>query len=184
MLFVVIFIALLILVIYLYNSLISKKNAVENAYGAIDAMLKKRYDLIPNLVDTVKGYMDYEQGVLEDITELRTQVINNSLSDNEELELNNKISEKLGGIIVAVENYPELKANENYLQLQRSLNEVESQIAAARRTYNAAVTSYNNAIEMFPSNIIANILDYQRKTVFVATGTEREGVSVREIMNK
>ena len=174
---ILVFLFLLIvigLIIFIYNSLIAKKNNVENAYGSIDVMLKKRYDLIPKLKKLVDEYTEYEEDTLKDITELRTQVLEGDVTKEEELELNNQISDKMNGIIVAVEDYPELKANENFLNLQRNLNEIESQIAAARRNYNMVVTTYNNALEMFPSNIIASFLDYERKTVFVATDEVRD----------
>lgn len=177
----IVIIAIGILVVLMYNSLIAKKNGVENTYGSIEVMLKKRYDLIPNLVDVVKEYMGYENEILKEITELRTQVLKNDLSQNEKVELNNEISNKLGGIKVAVEAYPELKANENFLNLQRNLNEVESQIAAARRTYNTAVTDYNNAIEMFPSNILAGFLKYQRKELFQVNSMEREEIRINNL---
>ena len=174
----ILFIALIISVIYIYNRLVYKKNQVENALRSIDVKMKKRYDEIPNLVDVVQEYMGYEEDVLKDITELRTEVMKNDLPKDEEIKLNNQISDKLGGIIVAVENYPELKASENFKDLQRSLNEVESQIAAARRTYNSAVTDYNNSVEMFPSNIIASMFGYQNKELFMATAAEKENVKL------
>jgi LemA protein len=137
-----------------YNSLVGKKNQVENAFASIDAMLKKRYDLIPNLVATVKQYAKHESGTLTEITELRAKAMSGGLSSDEQVQVNNQITKAMGGIMVAVENYPELKANENFLQLQRSLNEIEEQISAARRAYNASVTDFNNAIEMFPSSAV------------------------------
>jgi len=173
---------LIIVVIGLvYNSLISKKNAVDNAFGSIDAMLKKRYDLIPNLVDTVKTYMTHEKETLTQITELRTKAMSGDLSDNDKIELNSKLSKMMGSIMVAVENYPNLKANENFLQLQGSLNETEEQISASRRFYNTAVTDYNNGIEMFPGNMLAGMMNLSRKTVFEANEAERQNVKVGEM---
>jgi len=171
-------------IVILYNSLISKKNQVQNVFASVDALLKKRYDLIPNLVATVQKYMQHERGTLTEITELRAKAISGTLSDDEKVDLDNKLTKTLGGIMVAVENYPDLKANQNFLQLQASLNEVEEQISAARRAYNAAVTDYNNAVEMFPTNILASMMNYQRKKVFEIPDTERQNVDVKDLFNK
>jgi LemA protein len=183
MLIVVIVIAVIVvgIPILIYNSLVGKKNQVLNVFGSIDALLKKRYDLIPNLVSTVKTYMKHERGTLTDITELRAKAVSGKLSDDERVDLDNKISGMLGGIMVAVENYPDLKANQNFLQLQGAMNEIEEQISAARRAYNAAVTDYNNALEMFPSNIVASMMRYERKRLFEISEKERENVNVGEL---
>ena len=173
--------AVLIVLFGMYNTLVGKKNAVEKAFGSIDVMLKKRYDLIPNLVAAVKRYMQHEAGLLTEITELRSKAMSGTLSDNEKVNLNNKITKALGGIKVAVENYPDLKANQNFLQLQGSLNEVEEQLSAARRAYNASVTDYNNAVEMFPTNMIASMIGYQRKDIFEASAEERQNVNVGKL---
>lgn len=166
-------------VVIIYNSLISKKNQVENVFGSIDAILKKRYDLIPNLVSTVKTYMQHERGTLTELTELRAKAISGGLTSDEKVDLDNKVMKSLGGIMVAVENYPDLKANQNFLQLQGSLNEVEEQISAARRAYNASVTDYNNAVEMFPTNVFASMMSYQRKKVFEIPEDQRQNVNVK-----
>jgi len=165
----------------MYNSLVGKKNQVENVFGTVDALLKKRYDLIPNLIETVKTYMTHEKSLLTDITELRAKATTGGLSDDERVALDNRMSKTLGGIMVAVENYPDLKANQNFLQLQGSLNEIEEQISAARRAYNAAVTNYNNAIEMFPTNMMASMMNYKRKNVFEIPEAERKNVDVGKI---
>ncbi len=171
-------------IVILYNSLISKKNQVQNVFASIDALLKKRYDLIPNLVATVQKYMEHERGTLTEITELRAKAVSGTLSDDEKVDMDNKLTRTLGGIMVAVENYPDLKANQNFLQLQASLNEVEEQISAARRAYNAAVTAYNNAVEMFPTNILASMMNYRRKKVFEIPDAERRNVDVKDLFNK
>ena len=167
----------------MYNSLINKKNQVENAFGGMDAQLKKRYDLIPNLVKSVKGYMEHEAKTLTEITTLRTKALSSNISDDDKVALDNALTSKLGGIMVAVENYPDLKASENFNQLQRSLNEVEEQISASRRAYNATITSYNNSVEMFPTNLLAGILNMQRKNVFEIPETQRENVDVGDLLN-
>lgn len=181
--FLIIIAVLVVVSIFLYNYLISKKNQVENIFASVDALLKKRYDLIPNLVASVKEYMKHEKDILEKITELRTKAINPNISDEEKIELNQEISRLLGNIMVAVENYPELKANQNILHLQQTLNEIEEQISAARRAYNQAVTDYNNAIEMFPTNIFASYMGYKRKKVFEISEDERKNIDVKELFN-
>ena len=167
----------------LYNGLVGKKNRVENAFATIDTMLKKRYDLIPNLVAMVKQYMKHESGVLTEITALRAKATAGGVSSDEKVDLNNRIGSALQGIMVAVEAYPELKANENFRHLQRTLNEVEEQISAARRAFNAAVTVFNNAVEMFPSNIMANMMGYARRRLFEIPREERENVNVGDLFN-
>ena len=142
---------LVLIVMSMYNSLIARKNQVENVFGSVDALLKKRYDLVPNLVATVKTYMKHEKAVLTEVTRLRAQAISPDVPAAEKLEIHRKMSRLLHRIMVAVEQYPELKSNQNFLHLQASLNEIEEQISAARRAYNATVTDYNNAIEMFPT---------------------------------
>jgi LemA protein len=150
----------------------------------LDALLKKRYDLIPNLISSVQEYMKYESGTLTEITQIRTKAMSPSISSEEKIELANQLSSAMRGINVAFENYPELKANQNFLQLQGSLNEVEEQISAARRTYNAVVTDYNNGVEMFPSNIIASLMGLKKKPVFVIEESERKNVDVKGLFNK
>lgn len=161
----------------MYNGLIAKRNQVESVFSTIDVMLKKRYDLIPNLVDTVKGYMQHERETLERITQLRAQALN-SRSDDEKVAIDNQMAAPLRQLMVAVESYPELKANQNFLHLQASLNEIEEQIAAARRAFNAAVLQYNNAIQMFPTNILAGMMNFERRAFFEISAAEREPVRV------
>lgn len=175
---IVIFLFILGIIVLLYNTLISKKNQVNNMFGSIDALLKKRYDLIPNLVTAVKNYMKHEKGVLTELTELRTRAISGDISDEEKIEIDSKVSRAIGGLMVAVENYPELKAGQNFLHLQASLNEVEEQISAARRAYNAAVTDYNNAVEMLPTNMMATAMGYKEKKLFEISEQERGSLDI------
>ena len=174
----------ILIIVLMYNSLIGKKNQTENAFAGIDTMLKKRYDLIPNLVATVQQYMEHEKSTLTQVTEMRAKAMAGGLSNDEKVALDNQISKAIGGIMVAVESYPELKANENFDQLQRTMTEIEEQISAARRAYNAAITSYNNSIEMFPTNILAGMMNYQRKEVFVIPEIQRENVDVHNLFNR
>jgi len=172
-----------IVIILLYNSLISKKNQVENIFGSIDVLLTKRRDLIPNLVESVKAYMKHEKELLENITSLRSRSL---LTTNEEEKMNleNQISAMLGRILVNIENYPQLKANENVMHLQMTLAEIEEQISAARRAYNQAVTDYNNAIEMIPTNILAKFMGYKKKAVFEISESERKNINIGSLFNK
>ena len=172
---------ILLIVISLYNGLIRKKNEVENAFGGIDVQLKKRYDLIPNLIATVKQYMTHEKELLTKVTELRSKAVEGNLSNDEKVNVDNQISHAVKGIMVAVENYPDLKANENFLNLQRTMNKVESQISAARRAYNSAVTDFNNGIQTFPGNMMAGMMGLQKKSVFEIPEVERENVNAADL---
>lgn len=183
MIFLIIAGVLILFIITGYNRLIRRRNDADKAFATIDAMAKKRYDLIPNLVATVQKYMQHERETLTEITELRAKAVSGNLSDNEKVDLNNKIGRALGGIMVAVENYPELKANQNFLQLQGSLNEVEEQLSAARRAYNAAVTDYNNAVQMFPSNMFALMFGFKAKLLFEISEQERQNVDVKALFS-
>ncbi len=163
--------------IVMFNTLVGKRNQVQNIFGTLDAMLKKRWDLIPNLVSTVKGYMQHEKGLFEDLTALRTRG-DQPLSPSQRVQLDNDLTRTLAAFRVTVENYPNLKASDNVLHLQRTLNELEEQISAARRAYNAAVTDYNNAVDMFPTNILAGTMNFQRSTLFEIPEAQRQAPAV------
>ncbi|MEO6906757.1 MAG: LemA family protein [Abditibacteriaceae bacterium] len=153
------FAAFFVWILFVYNALISGRNGIKNAEGGIDAQLQKRYDLIPNLVTTVKGYAAHEQSSLEQVTHLRRLAMQSD-SVPQKNQANVEIDSSLKHIFAIAESYPDLKANENFLQLQAALNEVEEQLAAARRTYNATVTQYNNTVESFPSSMVANTFGF------------------------
>lgn len=174
----------ILVVILMYNSLIGKKNQVDNISAGVDTVLKKRFDLIPNLVASVSRYMEHEQSILEKVTELRAQAMSPNLSDTQKIAFDAKLTAALGSITVAMENYPELKANENVMHLQRSLNEIEEQISAARRAYNQAVTDLNNAIEMFPTNLMAAWMKLSRKEVFEIASNERQNMDVNALFRR
>lgn len=181
-------ILLLVCIIFLvgvriYNSLIAQKNQVSKSFSTVDVLLKKRWDLIPNLVAVVKNHMQFEQQTLAEITRLRSQVMSGEISNDQRLTLENQISRTMGNIVVQIENYPELKSDRHVTQLLESLNETEEQISAARRFYNTAVTEYNNTLEMFPSNLVANYMRYQAKELFVTPAEERNNVNVGELLN-
>jgi LemA protein len=167
-------IIIILVLIIIYNNLIQKKNAIDNAYFSMDVMLKKRYDLIPQLVDTVKGYMTHEKDVLTQLTVLRQKVIVENLNTNDKVDLDNKINAVLQNVFASFENYPQLQASENFLKLQGAINEAEEQLAASRRFYNAAVNDYHNGIEMFPSSLVASWMGLKHKTFFSIANEHRE----------
>ncbi len=170
-----IIVAVIFVFILMFNSLIGKKNQVANILGTIDTLLKKRYDLLPQLVTAVKEYTKHERGVLEKITALRAKAVSGQQSNDQQVDLDNKISKLLGPIMVAVENYPQLKANENFIHPQRTMTEIEEQISAARRAYNASVTDFNNAVEMFPTNIMAGMMSCKTRKFFEIAEDQRQG---------
>ncbi len=174
---------LLISAILMFNSLIRRKNDVENAFASIDVMLRKRYDLIPKIVEAVKAYMTYERELLTDLTELRIKALSQAITPEERVIIENQLGKQLTSLLVAVEKYPDLKASTNFLQLQGTLNEVEEQLAASRRAFNAAVTIYNNSIEVFPSNLIASMMNYKRRTLFEIPSAKREEIISKPPVN-
>ena len=160
-----------------YNRLVRLKNQVRNGWSQIKVQLKRRYDLIPNLVEMVKEYMQHERETLESITKLRTQAMQTSgVEDKARAE--NMLTQALGQFKIAVENYPNLKANENFLSLQEELRSTENKIAFSRQNYNDQVLFYNNKIEMFPSNIIANMFGFKQEPFFELENPE-EGEAVK-----
>jgi len=183
MIIALIIIGFIFIGIFFYNSLIGKKNQVTNAFSAIDVMLKKRFDLIPNLVEVVKQYTTYEQGTLTKIVELRSKAGVPNISNAEKADLDARLSSNVRGLMVNVENYPDLKANTNFINLQTTWTESEEQIAAARRTYNAAVTDYNNSIMMFPGSLFAGMLNFHPIAVLETAAEERKNISAKERFN-
>jgi LemA protein len=149
-----------------FNSIVSVKNAVDNALSSVSVMLKKRFDLIPNLVDTVQRYVEHESGALEEVVRLRTQAGARGVTPEQAHALDGQIARAMAQVVATAEAYPELKASESFQQLQRALNEVEEQISAARRTYNAAVKNYNDAVQMFPTILFASVLGYGARQFF------------------
>lgn len=142
-----------VVVAVMFNSLVAKKNRVKNAFASVDAQLKKRYDLVPNLIATVNQYMQHEQGTLTKLTELRGLAQSGRLGTRGRVELENQFSQAMQSIMVAVENYPDLKACQNFPALQGSFNEIEERLSTARRTFNAVTTDYNDAVEMWVFNV-------------------------------
>ena len=170
-------VALIVLyVIVVFNSLIMLKNRVENAWSQIDVQLKRRYDLIPNLINTVKGYMKHEKGTLTELTKMRSQLISGPMS--QKAKASDAVSNALKSLFAVAENYPKLQASENFKMLQEELSGTESKIAYARQFYNDNVMSLNNKIQQFPSSIIANMLKFPQKEFFKADQGERKAVKV------
>ena len=159
MFYIIIAIVLLLTVYILvtYNSLIKLNNIVKEAFSTMDIYLKKRWDLVPNLVEVVKGYAKYEKDVFNQITTLRTNTYQN-MSMNKKITINEQLTEGISKIIAVSENYPDLKANQNFLELSRDLTKIEDEIANSRKYYNGSVRIFNTKIQVFPNNIVANIL--------------------------
>ncbi len=158
-------------VIGIYNRIIRLRNNRQNAFADIDVQLKQRHDLVPQLVEVVKGYATHEKELLLKITEARSAAMG-ATSINDKIAAETRLSSALQGLKVQVEAYPDLKANQNFLQLQEELSDIENKLAAARRYFNAATTEYNNSIETFPANMIAGSFGFKRETLF-DLGTER-----------
>ncbi|MCX7994490.1 MAG: LemA family protein [candidate division WOR-3 bacterium] len=178
MIFLIIIIILVIWMIAIYNSLITKRTRVDNGWAQIDVQLKRRYDLIPNLVETVKGYAAHEKEVLEKITELRSRAMG-ATSPREAAEANNMLTATLKTLFAVAENYPQLRANENFIRLQEELTATENKIAFARQFYNDVVMDYNVTIQKFPQTIIASIFNFKPRDFFTAPAEEREAVKVK-----
>jgi len=170
---------LIILGIILYNNLVRMKIRVDEAWADIEVQLKRRYDLVPNLVETVKGYMQHEKEVFEKVTEARTKAMG-AKNLQEKAESENQFSQSLKSLFAVAENYPELKANENFLELQRELVDTEDKIQAARRFYNGSVRDYNIAIDTFPSMIFARLFKFTKREMFETSNElEKEPVKVK-----
>lgn len=165
-------------IIVKYNQLVGLRNRIENAWAQIDVQLKRRYELIPNLVETVKGYAKHEQEVFENVTRARSRM-EQAGSVKEQAEVQNQITDALKSLFAVAENYPELKANQNFMMLQEELSGTASKIAYSRQFYNDQVMAYNTLIQSFPSNIIANNLGFKEKEYFPMDAAERENVNVK-----
>ncbi len=176
----VIAVAVVMLVLFgigLYNGLIRIKILVDEAWSGIDVQLKRRYDLIPNLIETVKGYAKHEQKTFERVTELRTAAMS-AQGVEQKAEIENQLSQTLKTLFAVAENYPELKANQNFIELQTTLKQIEEEIQGARRYYNGTVRDYNTKIQVFPNNIFAGMLGFTSREFFEAAEAEKENVKV------
>ena len=168
---------IVVYVIMAYNSLVKTKNTVEEAFSTMDVYLKKRWDLIPNLVEVVKGYAAHEKETFDNITALRANSYD-GMTNDKKIEANEQLSTAITKLMAVAENYPELKANQNFSELSGSLNQVEADIANSRKYYNGAAKILNNKILMFPSNIVASMFKFEKAKMFEAKEEEKENVKV------
>lgn len=178
--FLLIIVAIIVVVALVYNSLIRSRNRVEESWADIEVQLKRRYDLIPNLINTVKGFATQESGVFERVTQARTQAMG-AQTVQEHQKDENMLSGTLKSLFAVAENYPDLKSNQNFLQLQNDLTDTEDKIQAARRFYNGNVRDFNTKIEVFPTNLFASMLGFTKKVFFDIddNGPEQNPVEVK-----
>lgn len=178
--FLLIIIAIIVIAVLIYNSLIRSRNRVEEAWADIEVQLKRRYDLIPNLVSTVKGFAAQESGVLERVTEARTKAMGAQTVEQHQQD-ENMLTGALKSLFAVSEAYPDLKSNQNFMQLQTDLTDTENKIQAARRFYNGNVRDFNTKIEVFPTNLFASMLGFTKKVFFDIddTGPESQPVEVK-----
>ena len=170
---IIIVIAILLVLLIMYNRLVKKRNAVKQSRSSIDVYLTQRFDLIPNLVECVKGYAKHEEKLLESITKLRTEY-----NVSKDLDKASLLNTQMNKLIAIVENYPDLKASENFLNLQKNLTKMEDQLQAARRLYNMDVTAYNTAIQVFPTNLIASAFNFTEEKLFELEPGKGENVKI------
>ena len=168
---------LIIYIIALYNNFVQLNNKVDEAFSTMDVYLKKRWDLIPNIVETVKGYAKHEKETLEKVISLRNSAYEN-MSDEEKIKANEQLTSGINKIMALAEAYPDLKANENFKDLSNQLTKVEEDIANSRKYYNGVVRIYNDKVKMFPSNIFAGLFGYKAKEMFETDAAERENIKV------
>ncbi len=181
MVILIIAVIIVLLVIYListYNKLVSLRNKVKDSWSQIEVLLKRRYDLIPNLVETVKGYAKHEKETLDAVINARNSAVSAKTTE-EEMKAAGEVSNALGRLIAISESYPELKANENFMDLQSNLKETEDKISFSRQFYNDVVLTYKNKIEMFPSTLVAAIFGFKPEPFFEASEEERKNVQVK-----
>ncbi len=171
-------IVLVLFIIGFYNSLIRLRNEVQNAFAQIDVQLKRRNDLIPNLIETVKGYMKHEKETLENITKARSAIMTAS-SVEAKAKASNMMSDTLKSLFAVAENYPKLVANENFIQLQEELTGTENKIAYSRQFYNDSVLRFNTRIQTFPGSIFASMMNFKEELQFTASEQERKNVNVK-----
>lgn len=174
---------LLIIVIYIlitYNIFVKGNNRVKEAFATMDVYLKKRWDLIPNIVEIVKCYAKHERDTLKEVTELRNKIKSyDDLTNEEKINTNELITKEISKLIAIAEAYPDLKANKNFLDLQKNLAAIEDEIAQSRKYYNAVVRIFNNKVEMIPSNIVAKITGFKIKKMYEATSEEKQNIKVK-----
>lgn len=175
---IAVIVVIVLWIVSTYNSLVGLRNTCKEAFSTMDVYLKKRWDLIPNLVETVKGYAKHEKDTLQEVISLRNTPYE-SMSDDEKVKTNQKLSQSVTKIMALAESYPELKANENFKELSKDLSKIEEDIANSRKYYNGTVRTYNDKIEMVPSNIVAGIFGFKTRTMFEVDAAERENVKIK-----
>lgn len=175
---IIVIVLLVLYVISTYNALVLLKNKVKDGWSQIEVVLKRRADLIPNLVETVKGYTKHEEGTLTAVIEARNKAVS-ATTPEEAMKAEGEVTQALSRLFALTESYPELKANQNFLDLQKSLEETENKITYSRQFYNDNVLNYNNKTEMFPSNIVASIFKFEKFKFFEASEQDRETPKVQ-----
>ncbi len=178
MTWIIVLVVVVLLALWLvgqYNNLVRMRNNRENAFANIDVQLRQRYDLIPQLVATVKGYATHEKELLQRVTEARTAAIG-ATNINDKIAADNQLTGALAGLMVQLEAYPDLKANQNFMQLQTEIADIENKLAATRRFFNSATRELNNAVQVFPSNIIAQMFGFHKEVMFEIPQTDREAM--------
>ena len=175
---IIVLVLIVLWVISVYNSLIALRNRVKDQWAQIDVQLKRRFDLIPNLVETVKGYTKHESETLEAVIKARNTYVSATVPE-EQMKADGELTKAISKLFALTESYPDLKANTNFQALQQELTETESKIAAARQFYNDTVMVYNNKVSMVPSNIIAGLFKFNKEAFFEANETERQNVQVK-----
>ena len=177
-LFVILIIVVISWFIRCYNALVQLRNKVKNAFSQIDVQLKRRFDLIPNLVETVKGYTKHESETLENVVKARNTYLT-ATTPEAQMEANGELTQAISKLFALTESYPDLKANENFIKMQDDLKETEEKIAYARQFYNDTVLQYNNKVEVIPTNIVASLFGFKKEAFFQATEAERQNVEVK-----
>jgi LemA protein len=165
----------------IYNALIKKRNYVDEAFSVMNGILKKRHDLIPNLIETVKASMTHEGDLLVKVSELSSNAMNPNLTFNEKVVAENQLGQAVGSIMIAIEKYPDLKANMDFMQIQNTISDVEFETSGARKVYNSKVVDFNNAVDMFPTNLMAKLMGLARRLFFEIQDTERENLEVKTL---
>lgn len=178
MILIIVLVLIILWAISVYNSLVALRNRVKDQWAQIDVQLKRRFDLIPNLVETVKGYTKHESETLEAVIKARNTYVSATVPE-EQMKADGELTKAISKLFALTESYPDLKANTNFQALQQELTETESKIAAARQFYNDTVMVYNNKVSMVPSNIIASLFKFNKETFFEANETERQNVQVK-----
>lgn len=174
----IIVIVVLLVVVFMFNLIVKEDNAAKKAFATVDVYLKKRYDLLPNLVEIVKGHAKHEREVFETIAEVRTKGMEAKDADSS-VKNDNELNKALKSLFMVAEQYPDLKTNQSFIELQKKLNDMEDDLAAARRTYNSAATEYNTTLETIPTNLMGFIMRKKKKELFVVNDDVRNAINMK-----